>query len=91
MLVQIPAAWLKAYPSLKPLGAWIRDLMARLDQLSKWATGDYPVVYWLSGFTYPTGFLTAVLQASLLFQELMQGVLHVTSGGQEHFVLALQW
>lgn len=59
---QVPVKWLKAYPSLKPLGAWTRDLLARIAQLSKWIQHGYPVVYWLGGFTYPTGFLTAVLQ-----------------------------
>ncbi|KAK9823872.1 hypothetical protein WJX72_006072 [[Myrmecia] bisecta] len=61
---KVPGAWLKAYPSLKPLGAWTRDLQARLDQLTKWVDDTYPNVYWLSGFTYPTGFLTAVLQTT---------------------------
>lgn len=28
---RVPAAWLKAYPSLKPLGAWTRDLLARIE------------------------------------------------------------
>jgi hypothetical protein len=59
---RVPPAWLRAYPSLKPLGAWVRDLLARVEQLARWAAGTYPKVYWLSGFTYPTGFLTAVLQ-----------------------------
>ena len=59
---QVPAKWLKAYPSLKPLGAWTRDLLARITQLTNWIQNSYPTVYWLGGFTYPTGFLTAVLQ-----------------------------
>ena len=47
----MPPAWLKAYPSL-----------LRLDQLRRWIDKGYPVCYWLAGFTYPTAFLTAVLQ-----------------------------
>jgi dynein heavy chain len=61
---RVPLAWLKTYPSLKPLGSWTRDLLSRIEQLSKWIDGEYPGVYWLSGFTYPTGFLTAVLQTT---------------------------
>lgn len=61
---RVPGAWLKTYPSLKPLGPWARDLLARVEQLAKWAEGGYPRVYWLGGFTYPTGFLTAVLQTA---------------------------
>lgn len=59
---KVPAAWLKAYPSLKGLGPWTHDLLARIEQLARWAEGSYPRIYWLGGFTYPTGFLTAVLQ-----------------------------
>ncbi|CAG9464381.1 unnamed protein product [Pedinophyceae sp. YPF-701] len=61
---KVPAAWLKAYPSLKPLGSWARDLLQRIEQLKLWIDKGYPDVYWLSGFTYPTGFLTAVLQTT---------------------------
>jgi len=61
---KVPSAWLKTYPSLKPLGAWTRDLLARIEQLKSWIEDAYPRVYWLSGFTYPTGFLTAVLQTT---------------------------
>ncbi|GMH41208.1 hypothetical protein BSKO_09118 [Bryopsis sp. KO-2023] len=61
---RVPAAWLKAYPSLKPLGPWTRDLLQRIEQLALWVEDAYPRVYWLSGFTYPTGFLTAVLQTT---------------------------
>lgn len=62
MLLQVPPAWLKAYPSLKALGPWTRDLLQRLDQLRRWIDKGYPICYWLAGFTYPTAFLTAVLQ-----------------------------
>lgn len=61
---KVPAQWLKTYPSLKPLGPWTRDLLQRIEQLSTWVSDTYPRVYWLSGFTYPTGFLTAVLQTT---------------------------
>lgn len=36
----------------------------RIEQLARWIEDTYPRVYWLSGFTYPTGFLTAVLQTT---------------------------
>lgn len=37
--------------------------MLRVDQFAKWATTAHqPVIFWMSGFTFPTGFLTAVLQ-----------------------------
>eukprot|EP00106_Octopus_bimaculoides_P014248 XP_014781690.1 PREDICTED: dynein heavy chain 2, axonemal-like [Octopus bimaculoides] len=62
---RVPPSWEKAYPSLKPLSAWTRDLVFRIEQLNKWAqTAHPPTIFWLSGFTFPTGFLTAVLQTS---------------------------
>ena len=59
----VPPAWLTAYPSLKPLAAWSRDLITRWQQLMDWAEHGPPKVFWLAGFTYPTGFLTALMQA----------------------------
>ena len=61
---KVPPAWQKTYPSLKPLGSWTRDLLLRLTELQAWIDNGYPRVYWLAGFTYPTGFLTAVLQTT---------------------------
>jgi dynein heavy chain len=61
---KVPAAFLKAYPSLKPLTSWTLDLIRRVKQLSEWAHGTYPKTYWLGGFTYPTCFLTSVLQTT---------------------------
>jgi dynein heavy chain, axonemal len=53
------------YPSMKPLAAWTRDLVQRIEQLNKWSeTAHPPIIFWMSGFTFPTGFLTAVLQTS---------------------------
>lgn len=59
---RMPETWLKAYASQKTLSQWRRDLLDRLLQLEEWIQGGYPIVYWVSGFTYPTGFLIAVLQ-----------------------------
>ncbi|XP_065175861.1 dynein axonemal heavy chain 2-like isoform X2 [Sycon ciliatum] len=60
---KVPPLWEKAYPSHKPLGSWTRDLVARVEQFAKWAeTGHQPIIFWMSGFTFPTGFLTAILQ-----------------------------
>ena len=67
---QTPVAWKNQYPSLKPLGPWMRDLIDRVDQLNVWGNGMYPTVYWMGGFTYPTGFLTAVLQTAARKQNI---------------------
>jgi dynein heavy chain len=59
----VPDHWGHVYPSEKPLGSWMRDLILRIEQLSNWAvTGQQPLIFWPSGFSFPTGFLTAVLQ-----------------------------
>ena len=55
-IARVPPSWERAYPSMKPLAAWTRDLVARVDQFEKWATTAHPpMVFWLSGFTFPTG------------------------------------
>jgi dynein heavy chain len=58
----VPTMWSFAYPSLKPLGSWSMDLIARIEQMDKWLNDALPNVFWFTGFTYPTGFLTALLQ-----------------------------
>ncbi|XP_060146269.1 dynein axonemal heavy chain 2 isoform X4 [Globicephala melas] len=61
----VPPLWGKAYPSQKPLASWTRDLAMRVEQFELWASRTRPpVIFWLAGFTFPTGFLTAVLQSS---------------------------
>jgi dynein heavy chain len=61
---RVPLAWMFAYPSVKPLSGWLEDLIARIDQLYQWGMYGAPKVFWLTGFTYPSSFLTALLQLS---------------------------
>nr|CAD7395754.1 unnamed protein product [Timema poppensis] len=62
---RVPKEWLKAYPSLKLLGSWTRDLMQRVEHFGHWAQSTHPpLFFWLAAYTFPTGFLTAVLQTS---------------------------
>jgi len=59
----VPGMWEeKAYPSLKPLAAWVQDLVDRLDFFSTWVEKDLPSVYWVSGFFFPQAFMTGTLQ-----------------------------
>ena len=62
---RVPQLFLRAYPSLKSLSAWTSDLVTRIRQLSDWSqleSTQYPATIWLAGFTYPSCFLTSVLQ-----------------------------
>ncbi|KAI8915474.1 dynein heavy chain and region D6 of dynein motor-domain-containing protein [Powellomyces hirtus] len=61
---KVPPQWGKAYGSLKALAAWTRDLTLRVEFFAEWAKGNEPKLYWLGAFTFPTGFLTAVLQTA---------------------------
>ena len=62
--LKVPRSWGSTYPSTKPLGSWMLDLARRCAQLNDWAYSELPKLFWLPGFTYPTGFLTAVLQTA---------------------------
>ena len=59
---KVPRQWGFAYFSLKPLAVWIRDLNDRYKFFEQWATKGAPYVFWISAFTYPTGFTTSLLQ-----------------------------
>ncbi|XP_055836500.1 dynein axonemal heavy chain 2 isoform X2 [Episyrphus balteatus] len=62
---RVPNNWLKTYQSQKPLASWTRDLVHRVDYFNRWATTlKAPSLFWLSAYTFPTGYLTAVLQTS---------------------------
>jgi dynein heavy chain len=61
---KVPRIWGSTYPSQKPLGSWMRDLSERIAFFSGWVNDQLPMCWWLPAMTYPTGFLTAVLQVS---------------------------
>jgi len=63
---RVPAGWEKlAYPSLRPLGSWLVNLLQRVQQLNDW-TADMAILKttWLSGLFNPQSFLTAVMQTT---------------------------
>jgi dynein heavy chain len=59
---KVPKEWTFAYFSLKPLASWITDLGERYNFFQQWVQMGFPFVYWISAFTYPTGFTTSLLQ-----------------------------
>ncbi|KAF7987651.1 hypothetical protein HCN44_003514 [Aphidius gifuensis] len=61
---QVPKLWhnVNVYPSLKTLGSWIRDLELRIDFIKMWLIDKLPISFWFSGFSFPQGFITGVLQ-----------------------------
>ena len=61
-LNEVPKQWLFAYQSLKSLSSWVKDLNDRYTFFVDWAFKQLPTVFWISAFTYPTGFTTGLLQ-----------------------------
>lgn len=59
----VPAAFSKvSYPSMKPLGSYISDLVKRLEFMHKWVVDGAPPCFWISGFYFTQSFLTGVKQ-----------------------------
>ncbi|KAL3318377.1 Dynein heavy chain 1, axonemal [Cichlidogyrus casuarinus] len=60
---RVPIMWAnRAYPSLKPLAAWVVDLQKRMEFIENWVNNGIPAVFWISGFFFPQAFLTGTLQ-----------------------------
>lgn len=59
----LPSVWKSvSYSSLKPLSSWFKDMISRVAFIREWLNNKAPLSYWMSGFYFPQGFLTGVLQ-----------------------------
>jgi dynein heavy chain len=66
-LDRVPLTWAKkAWPSMKSLGSWVKNLSDRILQLEEWMNNpsEIPKVTWISGLVNPTSFLTAICQVT---------------------------
>ena len=60
---QVPTLWSKvAYPSLKPLSGWFKDLAVRVTFFNGWLTQGQPPCFNLPAFFFQQGFMTGILQ-----------------------------
>lgn len=46
---------------MKPLSAWVVDVMYRIDFIRDWIEKGIPAVFWISGFYFPQVCAKAVL------------------------------
>lgn len=59
----VPEIWARnAYPSLKPLASWVKDLGARIKFFHEWLEKGVPKKIWISAFFNSQSFFTGVLQ-----------------------------
>jgi len=60
---KVPLNWEKAaYPCLKPLNSWYKDLIKRIEFIGDWLYNGPPRSFWVPAFFFPQGFNTATMQ-----------------------------
>ena len=63
LLGKVPEHWLaKSFPSLKPLGPYVREVIDRCDFFARWLAAGPPVAFWLPAFFFTQAFLTGAKQ-----------------------------
>ena len=64
----VPQLWANAaYPSLKPLGSWVKDLVLRIAFIDNWIKFGLPKSYWISGFYFPQGKKRNIIYGKFLY------------------------